>query len=68
MVIALGHDDRACCLDIGSATCSHVRRVRAKLVFLLFNFYILSTCFVHIGHFCDTVVLIHIFILYMYIC
>ena len=49
MAIGLGHDGRACCLDIGSATCSPVRRVRAKLVFLLFDVYILSTCFVHIG-------------------
>ena len=54
MAIALEHDGRACCLDIGSATCSPVRRVRAKLVFLLFNVYILSTCFVHIGYNCDT--------------
>ena len=65
MAIALGHDGRAYCLDIGSATCSPVLRVRAKLVFLLFNVYILSTCFVHIGYYCDTVFfffLMHIFL------
>ena len=66
MVIALGHDGRACCLDIGSATCSPVRRVRAKLVFLLFNVYILNTCFVHISYYCDTVFFLFCFFLKAY--
>ena len=76
MAISLGYDGRACFLDIGSATCSPVRRVRTKLVFLLLNIYILSSCFVHIGYYCDTLFvfmhifyLVHVYILieYMYL-